>query len=913
MGNKQLPGDNQFPGWTFVDDQGTFELINPEGNSYVYFPLVNPAGMMSSITPTLNGDAKLNQDTFLLLPVSVEDLHNVRSGRNFWVRINGEPWSVTGNSAQQISQVAVSPGETSLLQAGVLWHSVQRGHLQSGLTAKVVNFVPVGEDAVELMQVTLTNQGEEPLELVPIAAIPIFGRSADNLRDHRHVTSLLHQTTCHPYGVMVKPTMSFDERGHQINRLTYAVLGVDGDGNPPDSLTPLVEDFIGEGGSLAWPEAVVTEEPKVLQAPAVIDGYESIGALHFSPIRLAPGESKRYVLMLSILSEPADVDGLIERYGSQEKFALHLEANRTYWREELASLRFTHNNDRLDAWLGWVSLQPILRRLMGNSFLPYHDYGRGGRGWRDLWQDLLTLLLTQENGIDQLLLGNFAGVRMDGSNATIVGGGPGEFKADRNNIPRVWMDHGAWPLITTKLYLDLTGDLDLLLARQTYFKDHLSHRCQRTDWAWQPEDGTQLRSSSGEVVEGTILEHLLVQHLTAFFNVGEHHLIKMEGGDWNDAFDMAAERGESVAFSALYAGNLHTLSELCLALADAGTRDISLAAELLLLLDRVSDPVDYQSLTKKQDRLGAYFDRVQGRLSGDQVKLPLESVAADLDEKAAWLTDRIRGQEWLTDDQGLGWFNGYYDNQGERVEGQFPDGVRMTLTGQVFPLMCGIASEDQARAVVRAANAYLYDPNLNGHRLNTDFGISPPQLGRCFGFAFGHKENGAVFSHMAVMYAYALYQQGLAAEAWGVLAGLYRQSQDFPKSRIYPGIPEYFNPRGRGMYPYLTGSASWYLFTLLTEAFGVKGELGDLYLAPKLAAEQFEGSDSLRVQTMFAGKKLSVTYHNQNHLSFGDYQIGSLSINGIEQDLQAGSSSIRFSRQDVLTWPDDVQIVVNLV
>jgi cellobiose phosphorylase len=148
---------------------------------------------------------------------------------------------------------------TSSLQAGFLWHSVHRGHPQSGLQASVVNFVPVGEDAVEMMQVTLSNQGDEPLDLVPIAAIPIFARSADNFRDHRHVTSLLHRTTCHPYGVLVKPSMSFDERGHQINRVTYAVLGVDGEGNPPGSLTPLVEDFIGEGGCLAWPEAVVTE------------------------------------------------------------------------------------------------------------------------------------------------------------------------------------------------------------------------------------------------------------------------------------------------------------------------------------------------------------------------------------------------------------------------------------------------------------------------------------------------------------------------------------------------------------------------------------------------------------------------------------------------------------------------------
>ena len=35
-------------------------------------------------------------------------------------------------------------------------------------------------------------------------------------------------------------------------------------------------------------------------------------------------------------------------------------------------------------------------------------------------------------------------------------------------------------------------------------------------------------------------------------------------------------------------------------------------------------------------------------------------------------------------------------------------------------------------------------------------------MGRMFGFAYGEKENGAVFSHMAVMYANALYQRGFA-------------------------------------------------------------------------------------------------------------------------------------------------------
>ena len=902
----------QSPGWYFIDDQGTFELKNPQNNSYLYFPLVNQGGMMSSITPTLNGDAKLDQNTFLLLPISVEDLHNTHSARQFWVRINGIPWSASGNSALQIAQSTSEEDEGVILQAGFLWHALKRRHAGTGLSACVTIFVPANGDTLELMQVTLENQGDQPLELDPIAAIPIYGRSGDNLRDHRHVTALLHRTRCHEYGVLVTPTMSFDERGHKENHITYAVLGMDGDGHPPQGFIPLVEDFIGEGGCLTWPKAVLQAEPPLHDVDTRFEGFESIGGLHFPHVTLAPGETKSYILLLSILKEGANLQGLIRNYCSEEKFAIHLEATRHFWQDKLGTLNFDHHDDRLDGWLDWVKLQPILRRIMGNSFLPYHDYGRGGRGWRDLWQDLLALLLTEQTPIDKLLLSNFAGVRMDGSNATIVGAQPGEFKADRNNIPRVWMDHGAWPLLTTKLYLDWTGDLTFLLEKQTYFRDHLSHRGQKADPDWLPEQGTVLKSTTGDLIQGSVFEHLLVQHLTVFFNVGEHNIIQLEGGDWNDGLDMAAERGESVAFSAMYAGNLRTLGDLCQGLIHSGVDQIDIAGELLPLLDRLDTPVDYNTITAKQALLGAYFDSVAGELSGECVSLPLEKIRADLEEKADWLDKWIQKHEWVEDGQGRGWFNGYYDNNGRRVEGEFSQGVRMTLTGQVFPLMAGIGSQEQLEQVIQTAKAYLYDPNLRGYRLNTDFGENPPELGRAFAFAYGHKENGALFSHMAVMFAYALYQRGMAREGWQVLDGLYTQSQEFSTSRIYPGIPEYFNPRGRGMYPYLTGSAAWYILTLLTESFGVKGTLGDLYLEPKLVAEQFSHADQLSIQTIFAGKRLEIIYRNPKSLSYGKYDLGAISVNGEPWETSPGSASIRFTRAAVEAWAEPLKIIIVL-
>ena len=54
----------------YLDKKGTFTLDDPDLTSYMYFPLANEAGMMSAITPDLGGDIKLDQNTFLLEPVS---------------------------------------------------------------------------------------------------------------------------------------------------------------------------------------------------------------------------------------------------------------------------------------------------------------------------------------------------------------------------------------------------------------------------------------------------------------------------------------------------------------------------------------------------------------------------------------------------------------------------------------------------------------------------------------------------------------------------------------------------------------------------------------------------------------------------------------------------------------------------
>lgn len=900
--------------WVYQGSNGEFKLEQPEKNSSLYFPLVNEAGMMSAITPNLHGEMTSGHNTFLMEPVSVMDLHNSKASRNFWVYVEGRgAWSVSGNSAKQNAGLFSEHGEKNTLEAGFLWHKLTREHAEAGLRAETVNFVPATDDKIELMKVTLTNTGNEILHITPTAAIPIYGRSADDLRDHRHVTSLLHRVFTSGYGIEVQPALSFDERGHRVNKMTYSVLGAAADGTAPVGFFPETEEFIGEGGALDWPEAVVSNlEPSAL-AGKKLEGYEAIGAIRFKKAELEPGQSVSYVIAMMIAEDRIDEARIAKQYLSEGRFDELLEQNRAFWQQKLDTVTFHTGDKDEDLWMKWVTLQPILRRLYGNSFLPYHDYGRGGRGWRDLWQDCLALMVMEPAEVRNLLLNNYAGVRIDGSNATIIGTKPGEFVADRNNIPRVWMDHGAWPLLTTLLYIHQSGDLGLLLQPQTYFRDVFVARCKDRDHTWTPEQGNKLLTKDGQVYEGTILEHILLQNMTPFFHVGEHGNILLEGADWNDGLDLAPNRGESVAFTAFYANNLMELSELLLELHQkSGQTSIEVAEEMAILFDTLSNPVSYDSIAEKRALLDRYFSKVVPSVSGVKVKLDIAKAAEDLKRKADWMIGHLRQNEWIRNKEGYEWFNGYYNNDAERVEGDHPEGVRMTLTGQVFSIMGSVATEDQVGKISEAVNRYLKDENI-GYRLNSRFGGIQQNLGRAFGFAFGHKENGAMFSHMTVMYANALYKRGFVKEGFEVLDSIYKLSVDFDKSRMYPGVPEYINEKGRGMYTYLTGSASWLLLTKLTEVFGVKGLYGDLHLEPKLTQAQFDEAGKACVETLFAGKMLRVAYLNPQGLDYGSYRVKSVLVNGESVMFSTLGNGSLVERSVIEALPDEGMHAVEIV
>src|SRR5690606_32534189 len=115
--------------------------------------------------------------------------------------VNGQRYFLNGDTE-------IQQNDEVYLTIGGLYQKVLRKNALFDLST--TSFIPV-DDLVEVHKIEIKNNSLKVLEVDTITAIPLYGRSADNLRDHRHVTSLLNRTMHKSNGILMKPTLSFDE------------------------------------------------------------------------------------------------------------------------------------------------------------------------------------------------------------------------------------------------------------------------------------------------------------------------------------------------------------------------------------------------------------------------------------------------------------------------------------------------------------------------------------------------------------------------------------------------------------------------------------------------------------------------------------------------------------------------------
>ena len=131
----------------------------------------------------------------------------------------------------------------------------------------------------------------------------------------------------------------------------------------------------------------------------------------------------------------------------------------------------------------------------------------------------------------------------------------------------------------------------------------------------------------------------------------------------------------------------------------------------------------------------------------------------------------------------------------------------------------------------------------------------------------GYAENGSIYNHAAIFYALALYRIGEADRAFQQIRRIlpgpeeedYRRRGQLPVfvPNYYRGAVDQFpQASGRSSQLFHTGACSWLYRVVIEELFGLKGENGDLRIAPQLPSAWTEASAERR----FRSAHFSVRY-----------------------------------------------------
>jgi len=177
-----------------------------------------------------------------------------------------------------------------------------------------------------------------------------------------------------------------------------------------------------------------------------------------------------------------------------------------------------------------------------------------------------------------------------------------------------------------------------------------------------------------------------------------------------------------------------------------------------------------------------------------------------------------------------------------------PFGVRADREGKIYlnaqswALMCGAAGAERARSCIRAVEKMLMTP-CGPTTLAPAYTRMYEDIGKLTQKAPGWNENGSVYCHASVFYAYALYCAREADRGYDVLR---RLLPDLGRNTIERAgqlplyIPNFYRGPAAGRNAGLsshspnTGTAPWYYRTAVAMLLGVRAEAGGLRIDPQL-------------------------------------------------------------------------------
>ncbi|MCL1972701.1 MAG: hypothetical protein FWG57_06930 [Endomicrobia bacterium] len=782
--------------------------------------------------------------------------------RFLWVRPEGKkPWLVN-NYDLTVNETSEPKYEMGL---GYVRFSGKSKKHQLSVSAAV--FVP-NDDMAEIWMVEIKNDSNKAQTLDFIPAVPIFGGNRAYVEYHRDVVRLYNKSRITNH-IEILPGLEWIEGSTDSSNICYFMGAQTQKGRKGNRFYSDRETFLGANNMWLKPQAIMNNEAPKAQCC----GKEAVGAIEFKNITIPAGKSEKFVIVNGItFGGSIGAEKAVKKYSyaNAEKAFKKLG---DFWKERTSRVVITTGNKDFNvSWNTWWCYQLSMRYWFGNTGHPQTDYGTDFSGWRDFWQDMMAATVIDPKGLEERTMKTLEGIRVDGTNATRFFARTKEFGSDE--IHGLWCDHPYWTAQTVMILVNFLGDYDFLFRQGVaYFKDAYRNRGEIKDLDWKAGTIGNHKTVNGNVYKGTVIEHLLVQILTMFYDVGDNNLLKQKRADWNDAVDQV--KGENVTFTFGTAFDCNEVADILEKTAKhKNITEIEVFEELTILMDKWKTPADIPA-KERQKRLNAYLNKVNNKLSGKKVKVKVADILNDLRNKARVSIANANKKAWNGS-----YYSSYIFDNGKPVDTIFKnnalskknptsDDFEMMLMPQTWSLVSGGA--DKAKTVDKVIDSvfkYLYDKKVKALKLNY-----PPYLkfdktiGRITGFAAGTKENNALFCHANLFFVWAMLKRDRADDAYKIFSGVNPLNHEHETFRSGPWIPEYYvssdNPNiaGRGEYPILTGSAAWTRYLFQNFFFGVKGELDGLRVDPRLPAHKDFAESSLSIN--FRGAHYNIKFFNK--------------------------------------------------
>lgn len=424
-----------------------------------------------------------------------------------------------------------------------------------------------------------------------------------------------------------------------------------------------------------------------------------------------------------------------------------------------------------------------------NARAAYYQVG-GAFGFRDVLQDALAAIWFDPSLAREIIVCAAAKVYEEGD-AVHWWHNTGYGIRTRISDDRLFLSFVA------SEYAAATGDHSVFSEKVPYLKSEPLSRF---------ENDRMEKLSATDYTE-TIRDHVL-RTFKKTANLGENGLIKVFGGDWNDALNNVGddEKGESVWLTMFFYRCIKDYVEF--------EHDTTVKTNLLVFAEKLEKAVD---LTFEN----GYYKRM-------------------VTKKGEWL--------------------GAKDS---RV-------VKIDAISQAWAVLSGIADTKKAASALEKSLSLVTKDGIV--RLLWPPADSESDLGYISTYPEGVRENGGQYTHGAVWLASAFLKEGKTETGYKILSGInpIRQNLHSPNFRgepyvlpadVYVSENEY----GRAGWSWYTGSASWCYKVILEDLFGLKLVNGKLKIDPKGIPQKLDGT---KVVVKRNGGTVEVTYKKgENKLS----------------------------------------------